>query len=224
MSFLTLIRHGESVWNGERRIQGNQDPPLSARGRCQAALLASRLQRHGPKPAAIYTSPLRRAAETAAQIAALWGLPLVQDAALCEMRLGKWEGMTVPDIQAAYPGTYERWLADPLSAPAPGGEHLDAFFARVVDCLWRVQRAHFDSPAVVVSHGGVVKAMLCHVLGVEPRALFRIKQDNTAVSQIELTDSARRVLLVNDTCHLTEAVDLTPRDVLTDANGDTPTL
>jgi alpha-ribazole phosphatase len=76
----------------------------------------------------------------------------------------------------------------------------------------------------VVSHGGVVKAALCHVLGLESRALFRIKQDNTAVSQVELTGDIRRVLLVNDTCHLTHAADLIPRDVLTDANEAAPTF
>jgi broad specificity phosphatase PhoE len=224
MALITLIRHGESIWNGERRIQGNQDPPLSARGRRQAALLVLRLQRHGAKPAAVYTSPLRRAAETAEQIAAAFGVPLVRDSALCEMRLGQWEGMTVPEIQAAYPGTYERWLADPLASPAPAGEHLDAFFARVRECLQRMQHAHPDGNLCVVSHGGVVKAVLCHVLGLEPRALFRIKQDNTAVSQVELAEAVRRVLLVNDTCHLTQAADLVPRDVLTDANQDTPTF
>jgi broad specificity phosphatase PhoE len=223
MPLITLIRHGESVWNGERRIQGNQNPGLSPRGRRQADLLVSSLQRTGIHPVAVYTSPLRRAADTAEQIAAVFAVPLVRDPALCEMRLGRWEGMTVAEIQAAHPGTYEGWLADPFAHPAPDGEHLDTFFVRVTDCVGRIERAHPDGHVFVVSHGGVIKAVLCHVLGLAPRALFRIKQDNTAISRVEVDGGSRRVLLVNDTCHLTDAADLVPRDVLTDAE-DAPAV
>jgi alpha-ribazole phosphatase len=214
-----LIRHGESVWNGERRIQGNQDPVLSDRGRRQADLLVAGLTGRLPKSvAAIYTSPLRRAAETAERIAGAFELPIVPEPDFREMCLGRWEGMTVAEIRAAFPGTYERWLADPLTHPAPGGEKLEAFFARVVGAFARMRESRPEADGILVSHGGVVKALLCHVLGLDMRALFRIKQDNTAVNQIELDRDVRRVLLVNDTCHLTGAGgDLMPMDVLTDA-------
>jgi broad specificity phosphatase PhoE len=216
-----LIRHGESVWNGERRIQGNQDPPLSARGRRQAALLARRLSVRLPGAAAVYASPLRRAAETAETVRAAMGVPVFTDPGLREMCLGKWEGMTVPEIQAAFPGTYEAWLADPLMHPAPGGERLETFGTRITAAFERVRAAQPGKDVILVSHGGPIKALLCHVLGLEIRSLFRIKQDNTAVSLVEVDDATRRVVLVNDTCHLTEAgADLAPRDVLTDAAGD----
>lgn len=218
-----LIRHGESMWNGERRIQGNQDPPLSPRGRRQAEMLARRLGGHLPQAVAVYSSPLRRAAETAAAVRAATGLPVFLDAGLREMCLGKWEGMTVPEIQAAFPGTYEGWLADPLAHPAPGGERLETFARRVTEAFERVRAAQPGRDAILVSHGGPIKALLCHVLGLEIRSLFRIKQDNTAVSLIEVDDATRRVVLVNDTCHLADAgADLAPRDVLTDtgAAGD----
>lgn len=218
MARFLLIRHGESMWNGERRIQGNQDPPLSPRGRRQAELLARLLGVHLPRAAAVYASPLRRAAETAEAVRAATGLPVFPEPALREMCLGKWEGMTVPEIQTAFPGTYEGWLADPLAHPAPGGEHLEAFARRVTDAFERMQAAHPGRDLILVSHGGPIKALLCHVLGLEVRSLFRIKQDNTAVSLVEVDDATRRVVLVNDTCHLAEAgADLAPRDVLTDA-------
>jgi broad specificity phosphatase PhoE len=222
MSKFTLIRHGESVWNGERRIQGNQDPALSPRGRRQADLLAARLRAYFPISApAVYASPLKRAAETAERIAAAWSLPVVLDPDFREMRLGRWEGMTVAEIQHAFPGAYERWLADPRAHPAPGGEEPDAFFARVVGAFQRMREAQPGADGLLVSHGGVVKALLCHVLGLDMRALFRIKQDNTAVNQIELDRDVRRVIRVNDTCHLSDAgADLAPRDVLTDAKGE----
>lgn len=214
-----LIRHGESVWNGERRIQGNQDPALSDRGRRQADLLVVGLTDRLPKSvAAVYTSPLRRAAETAERIAGAFGLPIVPEPDFREMRLGRWEGMTVAEIQAAFPGTYERWLADPLAHPAPEGEHLEAFARRVTAAFDRMRTAHPGADLILVSHGGPIKALLCHVLGLPIRSLFRIKQDNTAVSVVEVDETTRRIVLVNDTCHLAPAgADLIPRDVLTDA-------
>jgi broad specificity phosphatase PhoE len=216
-----LVRHGESVWNGERRIQGNQDPALSPRGRRQADLLAARLRTHLPTSVAgIYTSPLQRAAETAQRIAAAFDLLIVPEPDFREMGLGAWEGLTVAEIRAAFPGTYERWLEDPATFPAPGGECLETFSARVVRAFESMRARHAGADLVVVSHGGVIKALLCHVLGLDPRSLFRIKQDNTAVSQVELDRAVRRVVLVNDICHLSEAgAGLAPRDVLTDAEA-----
>lgn len=219
MALITLIRHGESIWNGERRIQGNQDPPLSPRGRKQAALLSARLGAHLPqRPAAIYASPLRRAVETAEIAAAAMSLPVMPESGLREMALGSWEGRTVPEIQADSPGAYEAWLRDPQAHPAPGGERLEAFAARVIAAFERLRRVHPGADLLLVSHGGPIKALLCHILGLEVRSLFRIKQDNTALSAIQVDGETRRVVLLNDTCHLRDAgADLAPRDVLTDA-------
>lgn len=214
-----LVRHGESVWNTERRIQGTRDPELSLRGRRQTELLVSRLGVHMPKGvAAIYTSPLRRASETADRIASAWHLPVFLEPDLREMSLGKWEGMTVAEIQAAFPNSYEKWLEDPLSFPAHGGEDLRAFEGRVVGALLRMRQTHPGADLIVVSHGGVIKTLLCFAMGLDIRHLFRLKQDNTAVSQIQLDDRVRRVLLFNDTCHLNDSrAGLAARDVLIDA-------
>ncbi|HYL80489.1 MAG TPA: histidine phosphatase family protein [Candidatus Acidoferrum sp.] len=221
MAKFTLIRHGESVWNGERRIQGNQDPALSPRGRRQTDLLVRHLAAHVARPvAAIYTSPLQRAAETAERIAGIWRVPVIRELGLREMSLGAWEGKTVAEIQAAFPGAYERWLEDPAAAPAPGGEALPAFGRRVEEALARMRRAHPGDDLLIVSHGGAIKALICFTLGLDLRYLFRLKQDNTAVSQIEMDGTIRRVLRMNDTCHLNDGGnDLAARDVLTDAAG-----
>ncbi|HTU03613.1 MAG TPA: histidine phosphatase family protein [Candidatus Sulfotelmatobacter sp.] len=225
MSIVTLIRHGESVWNGERRIQGTQDPPLSPLGRRQAELLVAELPAHLSRPpAAVFTSPLRRAAETAERIGAAFRVPVIPDPDLCEIRLGTWEGMTVPEIQAAFPGRYERWLADPAGCPAPGGEALGTFAARTGRAQARGLAAYPDADLIVVSHGGVIRSLLCRALGLDVRHLFRVKQDNTAVSQIEVAGDLCRVLLLNDTCHLSRGgVALAARDVLTDTGGSADT-
>jgi phosphoserine phosphatase len=214
-----LVRHGESVWNSQRRIQGSLDPELSLRGRRQTDLLVSHLRAHlTPALAGIVTSPLRRAVQTADQIAAAYRIPVVHEPDLREMSLGRWEGMTVAEIQATYPGRYEQWLEDPLTFPAPGGEDLRSFERRVVGALERMRGAHPGADLMVVSHGGVIKALLCSTLGMEIRYLFRVKQDNTAVSQIELDGRVRRVLLLNDTCHLNAVGgSAAAEDVLTDA-------
>ncbi len=219
MAKIILVRHGESVWNNQRRIQGSRDPDLSQRGRRQTDLLVSHLRAHlTPVVAAIFTSPLRRAAQTADQIAAAYRIPVVREPDLREMSLGKWEGMTVAEILATYPGCYEQWLEDPFAFPAPGGEDLRVFERRVVGALERMRGDHPGVDLIVVSHGGVIKALLCFALGLDVRYLFRLKQDNTAVNQIELDGQMRRVLLLNDTCHLSQGGDdLAARDVLTDA-------
>ena len=214
-----LVRHGESVWNSQRRIDGTLDPELSPRGRRQTDLLVGHLRAHlSEAVAAIYASPLRRAAQTAEQIAATYKLPVIHEPDLREISLGKWEGMTVAEIQAATPGRYEQWLEDPLTFPAPGGEDLRAFERRVVGALHRMQAAHPGADLIVVSHGGAIKTLLCFALGLDVRSLFRLKQDNTAVNQIELDGRVRRVLLLNDTCHLNAGGgSVAAQDVLTDA-------
>ncbi len=219
MARFLLIRHGESVWNGERRIQGHQDPPLSDLGRRQADRLVAGLSAHlTPAVAAVWTSPLRRAAETAQRVGRAFGLPVVADPDLREMSLGAWEGMTLAEIEMAFPGVYARWLDDPLAMCPEGGEELSAFAVRTARALERMRTAHPERDVIVVSHGGVIKSMLCAIMGLDVRRLFRIKQDNTALNVVELDGARRRVALLNDTCHLrVGGVELAARDVLTDS-------
>jgi alpha-ribazole phosphatase len=226
MALITLIRHGESIWNGERRIQGHQDPPLSERGRQQAELLVRHLPPFVPRQAAaVYSSPLRRAAETAQRVAAALGAPLILDPDLREIGLGRWEGLTVPEIQAAFPGRYERWRDDPVGSPVPESEPLQAFAHRTAAVLDRMALAHPEESLVVVAHGGTIRALLCHALGLDIRFLFRIQQDNTAISQIRIKGAVRRVLRMNDTSHLVAGGQALPaRDVINDAEALTPTV
>ena len=218
MALITLIRHGESVWNGERRIQGNQDPPLSERGRRQAELLVERLPAFVPREtAAVYSSPLRRAAETAERLAERLQAPLVVEPDLREVMLGRWEGLTVAEIQAAFPGQYERWREDPADCPAPGAEPLADFAERTTAALTRLLRASPGGPLILVAHGGTIRALVCHALGLPIRHLFRIQQDNTAVSQIEIAEASRRLLRLNDTTHLLAGgAAVAARDVITE--------
>jgi broad specificity phosphatase PhoE len=131
---IVLVRHGESTWVAEGRIQGRADPPLSELGRRQAALVAARLADPAsmpplPVPAGsplgCWHSPLRRAAETARSIGdARAGLPLHADDRLREISQGEWEGLTGADVLARYPAVRAGWRRDPVHVHAPGGESL----------------------------------------------------------------------------------------------------
>lgn len=201
MRKMILIRHGESTWNQERRIQGNSDPGLSDRGRAQAALLADRLK---DRPfAGLHTSPLRRAIETATALGESLGLRPQPVDGLREINLGAWEGKTAPEIRTEWGDAYDRWLDRPLDAFAPpGGEPLRAFQQRAVGALEKIHSGYPHGDLLVVTHGGVIKAYLCHILGLDLNRLFRIKTDNTALTEIVFIGDTAHLALLNDTCHL----------------------
>ena len=201
MKRVILIRHGESTWNQERRIQGNLDPGLSDRGRAQAALLADRLK--GRAFAGLHTSTLRRALETAAVLGTAIGLDPQPADALREINLGAWEGKTAAEIRIEWGDAYDRWLDRPLDATTPpGGEALPAFQQRAVGALEKLGTGHLDGDLLVVTHGGVIKAYLCHILGLDLNRLFRLKTDNTALTEILFIGETAHLALLNDTCHL----------------------
>jgi broad specificity phosphatase PhoE len=198
---MILIRHGESTWNQERRIQGNLDPGLSDRGRAQAALLARRLA--GRAVAAVYTSPLKRATETARVLADCLGLRPQPLDDLREIGLGAWEGKTAEQIRVESGDVYDRWVDRPLDiGAAPDGEPLEAFQQRAVRAMARIRAAHPSGELAIVTHGGIIKAYLCHLLGLDLNRLFHIKTDNAALTEVVLVGETIRLALVNDTCHL----------------------
>ncbi|MGE0719449.1 MAG: histidine phosphatase family protein, partial [Alphaproteobacteria bacterium] len=129
-----LVRHGETEWNAQRRLQGQQDSPLTARGRQQASAIASLLARTLPQdgtPIRLVSSPLGRTLATAAPIAAALGLEAATDARLAEIALGEWEGMTWAEIDAVYPGALDGALPHERYFRAVGGESHRAMAERL---------------------------------------------------------------------------------------------
>src|SRR5262245_19890061 len=121
---LTLLRHAETDWNRERRYQGWTDTGLSAVGRAQAEAAARRLA--GQPFAAVWSSPLRRARDTAAAIATAQGLAVKEHAAFMEMGFGEWEGLTVAEVEARFPEEHRAWLETPHLVARAEGETVDA--------------------------------------------------------------------------------------------------
>jgi 2,3-bisphosphoglycerate-dependent phosphoglycerate mutase len=173
---LVLVRHGEARCNVDGVIGGVRGcTGLTADGRGQAARLARRLSRTGElgPVAALYSSVLPRAVETAAIVAPAltWadgeGPGVTRDCALCELHPGDADGLTWDEYSSRF--AQPDWDADPSTPIAPGGEGWTAFVGRAAAALERVASAHPGGTVVVVTHAGVVEASMLRFLPVDPR-------------------------------------------------------
>ncbi|MBI3965875.1 MAG: histidine phosphatase family protein [Chloroflexi bacterium] len=203
MTRLYLIRHGETVWNAERRVQGFSDVDLSQRGQLQAAALARRL---ADEPLnAIYASPLRRARQTAEAIASGRAIAVIADPDLRELNQGDCEGLTSEELRAQFADLLKEWRAAPALVRLPGGECLSELAERSRAAVERILIRHPSGSVAVVSHNFTSLCLLCWLTGVALDDFRRHKQDVAAVSIVDvdasLTGSA---VLLNDTTHLAE--------------------
>jgi broad specificity phosphatase PhoE len=161
MRQILLVRHGETEWNALGRLQGHTDIPLNETGRAQARSLAAGVE--GTGIAAVVTSDLARARETGEIVAAALGLgaPAIEPA-LRERRFGVFEGLTRDECAAQHPEAWRAWQA--RSGEPPGAEPQALAVARVAEALVRIAAGE-GGPALVVSHGGVMRLWLMDVLG-----------------------------------------------------------
>jgi probable phosphoglycerate mutase len=162
MTRLIVWRHGNTDWNAVDRVQGQSDSQLNARGRDQAAAAAAVLA--AVRPAAIVSSDLSRAADTAAALAAVTGLPVAYDARLRERYFGVWQGMTLAEIAVRHPVEFAAWRN---GDPSPGCdlESLDDLGKRVGVALQELADAHPGAMIVVATHGGASRHGAGHLLG-----------------------------------------------------------
>lgn len=205
MPRLLLIRHGETVWNRESRFQGVLDVPLSEKGKEEAALLAAFLR---DKPlSAIYSSPLGRAQETARAISNAAGLEVCTVDALKEIDVGEWSGLTWEEVWAKWPELGRRWHENPpASPPPPGGEYYPDFQKRSLRAVEEIVSRHGDEDwLALVTHGGVIRAVLNQLLGIAwgSKAVFYIK--NCSFTRLRWQRQGKIILdNINDVCHLKE--------------------
>jgi len=163
MTTVYLARHGESDWNVERRWQGHADRPLTDRGRDQARELAARLD--GVELDAVYASDLRRAWETAEAVASSKGLEVVRIPELREVDVGSWSGCTRDECEERFPEAFARWRAG--GSGWDDGESYEAMGERVVAAIRRIAGEHPGAAVLAVSHGGPIRAVHAHALGVD---------------------------------------------------------
>ncbi|WP_432831091.1 histidine phosphatase family protein [Dactylosporangium sp. CA-092794] len=163
MTLLVLWRHGQTEWNATLRIQGQTDTELSAVGLEQARESAPRLA--ALSPALLYASDLTRAASTAAELAAVSGLPVTYDPRLRERGFGDWEGLTHPEATQRWPESFGRWLRGEEVGDA-GVEEIDAVAKRMVAALLDIASAAGpDGVAVVTTHGAAARFATVALLG-----------------------------------------------------------
>lgn len=186
MRRLLLVRHAAT--SATRAFVFPLDEPLDARGRADAASLASRLP---ASPDDLLCSPALRCLQTC--VAAGLREPATQ-AALAECDFGSWTGRTLADIHALDPEAAAAWMAEPDACPH-GGESLTSFAARVA--RWLDEQALGDGRAVAVTHGGVVKAAVVHALGAPPQAFWRIDAAPLSITELHAHDGRWTVTRVN---------------------------
>jgi ribonuclease H / adenosylcobalamin/alpha-ribazole phosphatase len=196
-----LLRHGQTPASVQKRYAGVSDLPLTDVGIRQAAAAGKRLKSAGI--GVIVTSPLLRAARTAAEVAAATGAPVLTDDGLRETDFGAWDGLTFADVAERWPAEMTAWLADPAVAP-PGGESLAEVTARVTEALHRVLDGRDRQTVLIVSHVTPIKALVAAALLAPPAALYRMHLDVAALCQIDWYADGPAVLRsFNDTSHLT---------------------
>ena len=210
---LIIVRHGESAPARPDRpfptVDGRTDPPLDPRGRDEAELLAKRL--HGEAIEAIYVTPLRRTAETAAPLAGRLGLSPRVEPALAEVYLGEWEGATFRQRVEDRDPIALQMFADERWDVIPGAEPAEAFRSRVRDGILRIAATHVDERVVVVTHGGVIGTVMALATGSRPFAF--VGADNASITHLVIADDRWIVRRFNDTGHLSTDLD---RSVVTD--------
>jgi broad specificity phosphatase PhoE len=161
---ILLARHGETDWNRDLRWQGHSDRPLNDRGREQAKVLADSLA--ATSLAALYSSDLRRASETAAIVAARLGLPVTLDPRLREIDVGSWEGFTRAELVATAPEAVARWEEHGVHG-WEGGETHEEMLARVRAAIGAIADHHDGEEVLVVAHGGPIRALKALAAGLD---------------------------------------------------------
>jgi broad specificity phosphatase PhoE len=198
---IIFVRHGQTTWNAESRYQGHSDSPLSRLGILQAERASERLA--SEVISAVYSSDLSRAMDTAQIIAAPHNLTPIADCRLREVCFGDWEGLTVGEIRRKYEALFANYRKDSITNRAPNGERLEVLQERVILSVEEISRRHPDGTVVIATHGGPIRAFICHALDADLLTFRKIGLDNAALTCFHLKNGGRWMLeRMNDSCHL----------------------
>ncbi len=197
---IIAIRHGETDWNTQQRLQGHTDIALNALGEQQARRLVSGMADEAL--AAIYASDLCRAMATAQPFAQVLGLSVQPDPRLRERAFGEFEGHTYDDIERLWPEGAAAWRRRDLDFAPPGGESLPQFQARCVSTVQALAAAHPGETIAIVAHGGVLDALYRAACRTGPQAPRTWALSNAAINRLLLADEGLMLVGWNDCRHL----------------------
>jgi 2,3-bisphosphoglycerate-dependent phosphoglycerate mutase len=195
-----VLRHGQTAWNAEQRIQGQLDVPLNDTGCWQAARLAQALAGEGI--AAIYSSDLLRARATAQAIADATQAPITSDVRLRERGFGVFEGHTYADIERLWPAEVSRWRRREPGAGPEGGEALESFYERCVGVVTERAAAHPGQTIAIVAHGGVLDCLYRAAVGVALQAPRGWQIGNAAINRLLFNGERLSLVGWSDEGHL----------------------
>lgn len=195
---LILVRHGETLWNREHRVQGFTDIVLSETGRRQAERLAVCLREE--KIDAIYCSNLQRAFETARVIGRFHALPIHVEAGLRELNQGDFESLTFLELREKYRSFLSQWITDPASLVMPNGESLGALQDRSWRVIDRIIAAGRNT--LVVSHAFTIISILCRIMELSLNEFRKAQVDVASRTCVEFSNGVGKVVIHNDTSHL----------------------
>ncbi|MEO8297329.1 MAG: histidine phosphatase family protein [Burkholderiales bacterium] len=195
------IRHGETAWNVDTRIQGQIDVGLNEVGQWQARRLADWVASE-ERLAAVYSSDLQRAWHTAAALGAGAGLPVVAEPGLRERHFGAFEGHTVAEIETHFPDLVQPWRQREPDFSPEGGESLNRFYARCVQTAERLAAAHPGETIALVAHGGVLDCLYRAAMGMAIEAPRTWQLGNASINRLLFTGQRFTVIGWGDTFHL----------------------
>ncbi len=203
-----VVRHGETAWNRDNLFRGRADVPLNEKGRMQVDALGRRLG--AIRLAAVYSSPLGRARQTAEAIRRhQWAgvgapPPLIVEQAFSDPDVGVLEGLDVEEARERYPDFFRIWRDEPQRCHFPGGDGLPDVLRRSAEALDGVVRAHPGEAVAIATHRVICKMLVLTALGLGLESFWRLGQQTACLNIIEGVPGALGTVLVNDTCHLKE--------------------
>ncbi len=198
---LIAVRHGETEFNADRRMQGHLDVPLSVTGRVQAQAAAARL---ADEPIdKIYSSDLQRALETARIIREGREIELVTDLRLREFHMGTFQGMTLSEAREKHGDAWERFFIHDADFALPGGQSRNQKQVEIASFMEEVVRSQAGGRMLVVTHGGILIAMLRHVLGIPASHYFRVSIENTGIQRFRYKNETWQLVSWGEVDHLT---------------------
>jgi len=198
---ITLVRHGETKWNTLGKFQGCTDIHLSNEGIIQAQHLRKRFLNSFDH---IYTSPLKRAIQTAEIISKGSNTTPIVELHLREINFGEWEGLTIKEIEENFPEKFTKWRNDELDGPLCGGDlSIKNASIRAKKAIIETAKKHQGENIIIVAHGGIIKAGLIGIFDFKMTMYHKIILANTSVSKIIFDDNfSAKIITLNDTNHL----------------------
>ena len=181
---LIFIRHGQTDWNVQGKIQGSYDSELNATGIEQAMSLSEKLFNLNYKFSKIYSSPQKRALKTAEILSKSSNVDYISVKDLQEMNMGKWEGLSWREVEENYPNEYKEWHLNRRYTKTPEGESYQDMLERVLKAIHKIINEN-NEDVVIVSHSAVIMCLQCYVTNTPFNDMLKFKTKNANITEID---------------------------------------